>query len=208
MKKLLISVRGAGLGAAVAALGLMAPFVSSAQASVVSTSACDNSALTQPFAPWGDNSQYKLVPGGDFESGTAGWTLTGGARIEAGSEPFGATGSVGSSSLELPAGGTAQSPFTCVDAAYPTFRFFGHSQGLLSAVLVQVVYRLPLLGEVAVPVGTVALSGHWAPSAPMLTASVVTGALENGTAQVAIRFTALTGSTQVDDLFVDPRMHY
>ena len=66
---------------------------------------------------------------------------------------------------------------------------------------------MPLLGEVAVPVGTVALSSTWAPSLPMLTASVVTGALSQGTAQVALRFTALTGDSQIDDVFVDPRMH-
>jgi hypothetical protein len=133
--------------------------------------------------------------------------LTGGARIAGGSEPFRATGSVGSSSVTIPAGGSVQSPFTCVDAAYPTFRFFGRNDGLLSIVLASVVYRLPLLGPVAVPAGTVALSSSWAPSLPMLTASAVTGALSQGTAQVALRFTALTGDSQIDDVFVDPRMH-
>jgi hypothetical protein len=195
------------LAAAAAALGFFALSGASAHAALISTDACDHAALTQPFAPWGDTSQYKLVPGGSFETGSAGWTLTGGARIVGGSEPFGATGSVGGSSVTIPAGGSVQSPFTCVDAAYPTFRFFGRNNGLLSTLLVQVVYRLPLLGQVPVPVGTVALSGNWAPSAPMLTASVVTGLLSGGTTQVALRFTALTGGTQIDDVFVDPRMH-
>jgi hypothetical protein len=195
------------LGAAAAALGFFALSGANAHAALISTDACDHAALTQPFAPWGDTSQYKLVPGGSFETGSAGWTLTGGARIVGGSEPFGATGSVGGSSVTIPAGGSVQSPFTCVDAAYPTFRFFGRNNGLLSTLLVQVVYRLPLLGQVPVPVGTVALSGNWAPSAPMLTASAVTGLLSGGTTQVALRFTALTGDTQIDDVFVDPRMH-
>jgi hypothetical protein len=195
------------LGAAAAALGFFALSGANAHAALISTDACDHAALTQPFAPWGDTSQYKLVPGGSFETGSAGWTLTGGARIVGGSEPFGATGSVGGSSVTIPAGGSVQSPFTCVDAAYPTFRFFARNSGLLSTVLVQVVYRLPLLGQVPVPVGTVALSGNWAPSAPMLTASAVTGLLSGGTTQVALRFTALTGDTQIDDVFVDPRMH-
>jgi hypothetical protein len=195
------------LGAAAAALGFFALSGANAYAALIATDACDHAALTQPFAPWGDTSQYKLVPGGSFETGSAGWTLTGGARIVGGSEPFGATGSVGGSSVTIPAGGSVQSPFTCVDAAYPTFRFFGRNNGLLSTLLVQVVYRLPLLGQVPVPVGTVALSGNWAPSAPMLTASAVTGLLSGGTTQVALRFTALTGDTQIDDVFVDPRMH-
>src|ERR1700761_1847580 len=195
------------LGAAAAALGFFVLSGANAHAAIISTDACDNAALTQPFAPWGDTSLYKLVPGGSFEKGSASWTLTGGARVIAGSEPFGATGSVGSASLSIPAGGSAISPFTCVDAAYPTFRFFARNNGLLSTVLVQAVYRLPLLGAVPVPVGAVALSGNWAPSAPMLTASVVTGLLSGGTTQVALRFTALTGSSQIDDVFVDPRMH-
>ena len=195
------------LGVAAAALGFFALSGANAHAALISTDACDNAALTQPFAPWGDTSLYKLVPGGSFEKGSASWTLTGGARVIAGSEPFGATGSVGSDSVAIHAGGSATSPFTCVDAAYPTFRFFARNNGLLSTVLVQVVYKLPLLGPVAVPVGTVALSGTWAPSLPMLTASAVTGLLSGGTTQVALRFTALTGSSQIDDVFVDPRMH-
>jgi hypothetical protein len=195
------------LGAAAATLGIFALSGANAHAAIINTDACDNAALTQPFAPWGDASQYKLVPGGSFETGSAGWKMTGGARIVSGNEPFHATGSAGRSSVTIPAGGSVQSPFTCVDAAYPTFRFFGRNNGLLSTLLVQVVYRLPLLGQVPVPVGTVALSGNWAPSAPMLTASVVTGLLSGGTTQVALRFTALTGDTQIDDVFVDPRMH-
>ncbi|HWE07723.1 MAG TPA: hypothetical protein VG325_00110 [Solirubrobacteraceae bacterium] len=195
------------LAAAAAALGVFALSATSAHAAIISTDACDNSALTQPFAPWGDTSLYKLVPGGSFEGDAAGWTLSRGARVVAGGAPDAAAGLTGSSSVNLPAGGSVQSPFTCVDAAYPTFRFFARNNGLLSTVLVSVVYRLPLLGPVAVPVGTVVLNGQWAPSLPMLTASVVTGALSQGTTQVALRFTALTGDTQIDDVFVDPRMH-
>jgi hypothetical protein len=192
----------------VVGLGFAALSGGTANAAVISTAACDDSALTQPFAQWGDTNQYKLESGGTFENGTSGWTLSGGARIVTGSEPYGATGSVGASSLYLPAGASAQAPFTCVNAAYPTFRFFGRNNGLLSTVLVSVVYRLPLLGAVAVPVGVTALSGDWQPSLPMLTASAVTGILSDGTTQVGLRFTALTGASQIDDVFVDPRMHY
>jgi hypothetical protein len=177
-----------------------------AQAALISTTACDNSALTQPFAPWGDTNPYKLVPGGSFEA-TAGWSLSHGAKIVSGSEPYGATGSVGKSSLYLPAGSSAQSPLTCVNAAYPTLRFFGHNSSLLSTVVVSVVYPEPLIGSLVLPVGIVALTPGWKPSAPMLTVSAVPGLLSGGTANVAIRFTALLGTSQIDDVFVDPRMH-
>jgi hypothetical protein len=128
--------------------------------------------------------------------------------VVAGSEPYGASGSVGKASLYLPPGASAQSPVTCVNAAYPTFRFFARNDWWLSTVLVQVVYNEPLVGEVAVPVGVVALSSRWQPTMPMLTASAVTGALAGGTVPVAVRFTALLGATHVDDVFVDPRMHH
>jgi hypothetical protein len=194
------------LRALVAGVALAAIPTTAAQADLISTSACDGATLAQPFAHWGDSSSYKLVPGGDFENGAGGWRLTGKARTVSGSDPFGVTGSVGSGSLSLPAGSSAQSPYTCVNAAYPTLRFMVDQSGLLSSTLVQVVYTVPGLGEVAIPVGASALSGSWRPSLPMLTASAVPGVVSDGTAQVALRFTQLTGSAQIDDVFVDPRM--
>jgi hypothetical protein len=175
-----------------------------AQADVVSVSACDSSALTQAFRPWADPAYYKLAPAGDFEGSLSGWTLSGGAAKVSGSEPYGATGSVGSSSLSLPAGASAVSPLTCVNAAYPTFRFFGRAHGLASTVLVQVLYTDPTLGPVTIPVGVAVLGGSWQPSLQMLTGSAIAGLQSGGTAQIALRFTALTGNSQIDDVYVDP----
>jgi hypothetical protein len=196
------------VAAVISALGIAVLSGAPARAALIDTDACDNAALSQPFWQFNDSNQYKLLAGGSFETGASGWTLSHGARIVSGSEPFGATGSAGASSLYLPAGASVTSPFTCVDAAYPTFRFFARNNGLLSTVLVSVVYK-PLLGiPVALPVGPVALSPSWRPSLPMLTASVLTGLLHGGTAPMAVRFTAVTGSSQIDDVFVDPHMHY
>jgi hypothetical protein len=194
------------LGSAFATtLALTAFSAAPAGAALISTGACSDAKLTQPFARWGDQSTYELAPGGDFEGSLAGWTLSGGATRVAGSEPFGVTGAVGSYSLALGAGASAQSPYVCVNAGYPTFRLFARNTGLLSTVLVQVVYKTAL-GTVALPLGTVALSGQWQPTLPMLTGSVVAGLVTGGTAQAALRFTALTGSSRIDDVFIDPRM--
>jgi hypothetical protein len=203
------SPRGSiSLGLALAIICVLASLCCAAPAgaALVKTDTCNEAALSQPFARWGDDSSYELVPGGDFEGSLAGWSLSGGAERVAGSEPYGATGAVGSHSLQLPAGASAQSPFTCVDAAYPTFRFFARNDTLLSTVLVQVVYQTPL-GTLALPLGAVALSGSWQPTLPMLTGSVVLGLLSGGTAEAALRFTAVAGPSQIDDVFVDPRMH-
>jgi hypothetical protein len=197
----------AGLAAGFAFAGL---FAGSARAALISTDPCDGATLTQPFLPWGDSNQYKLVPGSDFNGSAPGWTLSGGAKIVQGGEPFGATGKASSSSLYLPAGASAQSPFTCVDAAYPLFRLFAKNDSLLSAVAVSVVYDEPLLGETTIPVGVIALTPKWAPTAQFLTASVAQGIVTGLTAdtdpQVALRFTALTGPSQIDGVFVDPFM--
>jgi len=198
--------RKLALRSLVVATALSVMPAAAAHASLISTSACDGAPLSQPFLKWGDTSPYKLVPGGDFETGAKGWTFSGGAQIVSGSEPFGVTGSVGRYSLYLPAGASAQSPYTCVDAAYPSFRFFDRNRGLLSTTLVQLVYKLPLLGPVDLPVGAALLNMTWGPSLPMLTLSAVPGLLGGGYAQVAVRFTALTGATQLDDVFIDPRM--
>jgi hypothetical protein len=193
-----------GIALFVVTLALSLP-AAPAQAALLGTGACNQAALTQPFAQWGDSSYYELVSQGDFEGALSQWTLGGGAHRVPGSEPYAVTGTPGSWSLALPAGASAQSPYTCVNASYPTFRFFARNDGVLSTVLAQVVYKTAL-GPVALPLGAVALSGSWQPTLPMLTGSVVGGLLSGGTAQVALRFTALTGESQIDDIYIDPRM--
>ena len=196
-----------GVVAASIALPLLGLFSAApAQAALLGGGTCPAVSLSQPFKAWGDLNSYQLVAGGDFEGSLSGWTLSGGAQRVSGSEPYGVTGKVGASSLSLPAGASATSPFTCVNIAYPSFRFFARNGGLLSTVLVQVVYKTLLGVPVSVPVGTYALSGSWQPSAPMLTASIVGGVLSGETGAVALRFTAVTGSSSVDDVLLDPRM--
>ena len=184
-------------GVSLAALAALATFILpavSARADLIDLSACNLSPLSQPFAPWLDGASYELAPGGDFER--SGWTLSGGAAILSGSEPFAATGAVGSSSLSLPAGASAQSPLTCVDAAYPTVRFFTSGTGL---VAVSVVY-----GGVTLPAGVTVAAGGWSPSLPAVTSSALMALTSDGSTQVSLRFTALLGHVRVDDVFVDP----
>ncbi|MGH2904512.1 MAG: hypothetical protein ACRDK7_13150 [Solirubrobacteraceae bacterium] len=195
-----------GITGTLAALTVAVLPAASAQASLLSTGACNDATLSQPFAQWGDSNSYELVPGGNFEGSLSGWTVSRGAQRVTGSEPYGATGSVGSYSLSLPAGTSVQSPYTCVNASYPSFRLFARNNGVLSTVLVQVVYKTGLGIAVPLPVGAIALSSEWQPTLPLLTASAITGLLSGGTTQVALRFTALTGSSRIDDVFIDPRM--
>jgi hypothetical protein len=178
------------------ATAVLAPSVSDAQANVVNPilDTCSPSALSRPFMRWLDFAKYELPPGSDFESPT--WTLAGGANVVAGSEPYAATGTFGSSSLSLPAGSSAQSPLACVDAAHPSIRFFIAGQG---SVVVNVVD-----GDLVIPAGVAVAGGRWSPTPVMLTSSAVLGALSGGSAQVSVSVTSLSGNPRIDDVFIDP----
>ena len=180
--------------AALAALATALLPVTAARADVIDLSACNLSPLSQPFAPWLDPASYELAPGGDFESSD--WSLSGGATRVPGSERFAATGTPGSWSLALPAGASAQSPPTCVDAAYPTVRMFVSGTGVVAA---SVVY-----GNVVLPAGVAVATGGWPPSLVMLTSSALVALSTDGSAQVSLRLTTLAGDVRVDDVFVDP----
>ncbi len=196
-------IRTVSVACTLGAAALLAPIVSDAQAkvvdptSLVNLTTCNVSALSRPFARWLDFAEYELAPGGDFESST--WTLTGGAKLVAGSEPYAVTGTLGSSSLSLPAGSSAQSPLACVDAAYPAIRFFIAGHGTVAVNVVD--------GSSVIPAGVAIAGRFWWPTPVMPTSSAVLGALSGGTAQVSLMFTGLSGSPRIDDVFIDPWGH-
>jgi len=124
--------------------------------------------------------------------------------VEAGSEPWHVTGQEGDRALALDAGASALSPATCVNAGAPTFRFFARStRGLLPLLRVDLAYRSGLFGLLSLPVGVVT-GGTWKPSGIFLTASVLPAALAGSDVPLSLRFTAVSGDWQIDDVFVDP----
>src|SRR4051794_5101916 len=59
------------------------------------------------FLPWGDFAGYYFAPNGGFESGSTGWTLSGGAAVvQQANEPWYLAG-FGSRALQIPSGGSA-----------------------------------------------------------------------------------------------------
>ncbi len=177
--------------AAVAALTVVVP---AAPASAAVTTDCDSPPSSPVFARWLDPANYFLAPDGGFENGAEGWDLRGASVVD-GNESFG-LGGPGTQSLRLPAGSSATSPAVCVGIDHPTFRYvFRTTSGpLLAALRVSVV----LPGGAAVPVGTVTGSSSWTPSpVTLIGANLIADA-------VAFRFTPISGSWQVDDLYVDP----
>jgi hypothetical protein len=159
------------------------------------------SQLSHPFAQFGDYHSYSLVPGGGFESGTPTWALKGGATIVDGNEPFADSGS---SSLYLPAGSYATSPFMCVGTLSPTFRLYGFSSSQNTALTVQILAKnvfglLTVLGVGVVYPGQTT----WQPTNSALFLQSL-GALLTNTTQIAFRIAPVNGSWTIDDTYVDP----
>jgi hypothetical protein len=195
----------AAFTAAIASAALAAP----ANAGVLTASAetCDGSTVTQPFARFGDNSNYKSI--GDFESGTSGWTLSGGARVVSGNESYQVAGSEDARSLSLPSGSSAVSPFTCVGLAEPTLRLFAKRNsallGLVSTLNVQIQVQTSLGLSAWLPVLPGDIGGSsWHPTLAMpLIANLLTLSATDQT-PVRFRISPLLGSWQIDDVYVDP----
>jgi hypothetical protein len=161
--------------------------------------------LVQPFSRWEDANYYSLVPGGSFESAEPAWKLSGGATIAAGSEPYAATGTLGKSSLRLPVGATAQSPFMCVEPNDRTFRFFLRAEGPTAALATHLVYE-STEGLLPIPVRVLAVGGAWEVSPILHTGAARKTAISGGIAYLSIGFASVYGTVRVDDVYLDPRM--
>jgi hypothetical protein len=196
--------------AAITAMAMTGAFAAPASAGILTASEtdCGDETLTQPFAGFGDRANYKLVRNGSFEAGTGGWTLTRGAKVVSGNEPWKVGGSGHAKSLVLPAGSTAISPVSCVGLAEPTLRFFVKKNRApllgISTLAVSVYVKTSLGLTIPVPVGVVLANGQWKPTPPMLIVANLLPLLPGDRTPVAFQFTPLLGDWQIDDLYVDP----
>jgi hypothetical protein len=152
-----------------------------------------------PFQQFGDRHAYFHFSNNGFESGTNGWSLSGGAYVGSGNEPWYVNG-WGNRSLTLPHGASATSPSFCINLLDPSVRMFtrGSNGGDLQ---IQVIFR-GLTGNIT---GILNYrdengSGAWSPS-DRVSSSL---ALPLLTSSAQIRVTAASGTWQVDDAFVDP----
>ncbi|HEX5620273.1 MAG TPA: hypothetical protein VFX51_17770 [Solirubrobacteraceae bacterium] len=193
--------------AAITAVAMTGAVAAPASAGILTVSAkdCGDESLSQPFAGFGDQHQYKLVDGGSFEGALTDWTLIGRAKVVAGNEPWKIGGSGHAKSLSLPAGSSAITAPTCVGLAEPTLRFFAKkNSGLLSTLAVSVYVKTSLGLVVPVPVGVVLGNGQWKATSPMLIVANLLPLLPGDRTPVAFQFTPLLGDWQIDDVYVDP----
>ena len=88
----------------------------------------------------GDTADYSLAPNGNFENGTGGWTLAGGAKVVGVNETLGVA--AGRRAVQIPLSGSITSPAFCVDETNPHFRFtYKVDNAVLSGFIAYVIYR-------------------------------------------------------------------
>jgi hypothetical protein len=191
--------------AVLAILGLLA-IPGGAFASSSTLASCPTQAVSSPFSQWGDANSYFLAPGGSFEgtAGQVGWSLSG-ASLTTGNEPFFVNGSSDGQSLTVAGGGTATSPYFCVDNTMGSLRFFAQQVSAGGDLQLQV------LVQTAGGVRTVSLADladgsmpNWAPTQPIVGNNA--GLADGQKLMVALQFSvpASASSWQIDDLYVDP----
>jgi len=164
---------------------------------------------SQVFAPWADTADYLLAPNGSFEFGTGGWSLSGGAGVVNGNEPFYPTGT---HSLALPSGSSALSPTICLGTKQLYIRMFGKDLGGTDDGLRVRVYWYGLLNQLlgysdfaVFPSG-----GDWAPtsqvqsSGGLLAPLPVVALVSSSSARVQITPLGSGSRWQIDDLYIDP----
>jgi hypothetical protein len=205
-------------------LPTVAAFAAAAALPAAASAACTQGATTKAFAKFGDTADYSDAPAGDFETNAAGWTLTGGAKIQSGNENSGVKG--GNKSLKLPLNATATSPAFCVDQSNPYFRFVSRPDNALAGYAAQVIYR-DVDGSTKTTQFTSSAdqswgSGSWAPSDPSPLATKIPLSTADSTATVQLKFVSTgnqvafgvnawgmfaagsIGSTSIDNIMVDP----
>jgi len=106
----------------------------------------------------------------------------------------------GQPSLVLPAGATATSPAFCINLLDPTVRMFARASSG-AKLNIQVIFH-GLTGNVTGILNTTTIggTGAWEATDPCSSAL----ALPLLTAYAQIKVTAVSGSWQVDDAYVDP----
>ena len=168
---------------------------------------CPDQQTSRPFLRWLDPISYVLAPNGGFESGSAGWQVTGGATVVSGNESFNLSGA-GSHSFYLPSGSSATSPAMCVDTLDVFARYVGKNRGLvaLSSLKMDAIVKDSAGHTFVLPAGVNTGLSSWAPSLQSVALLNVLGLLNDGRVTVSFRFQpiGLGAKWQIDDLYVDP----
>lgn len=189
------------------ALALLVLGAGSAHASLLVADGenCGEYSSSQVFLPWADMASYTLAPGGSFETGNYGWDTKNAERVSDDNESFSVGDPKDHASLSIGSGGFATSPALCVGLDEPDVRvFFKQTSGSSFAGLrVEALFDDASGQTRSVSMGVLGGARAWTLSAPMAIVANLLPLLDDGT-PVEFRFTAVGGSFQIDDVYVDP----
>ena len=185
--------------------GVLAGLVAALAMPAAAQAACPAAQpVSNPFAQFGDHADYVLAPGGGFESGMQGWTLSGGASVVSGNESFSVRGASDQRALRLPEGATALSPAFCVDDTNPTMRMFLRQAAGTSSLRVEVLYDAGKVKKPGMIRNYSDTYAQWSPSPVLKLADQLPTSLTS--TYVQLKITADSGGTwEVDDVYIDPR---
>jgi len=167
---------------------------------------CAPTPASPVFASFADTANYSLAPGGDFETGAAGWALSG-AQVVAGNEPFHVGSAQDTHALAVsPAGLAVSAPF-CAGADTPSFRFFAHSlSGRPAPMLVKLRWTQGAgqVGETTV--ASLNAYSQWAatPSLPLYSLLPLRGHCQSLSVQLVLAPANGGSAWQIDDVYIDP----
>ena len=158
------------------------------------------------FAPWGDYNLYYPVPNGGLENGSSGWSLSGGAAVVPGNEPFYPSGK---RSLALQSGSTATSPVVCIGPKDVRIRMFGSDPGGEDSGLHVRVLWYGLLNQLlgVSDYGTFASGGGWAPTSTVNSVggfNLLVPLLGSTSARIQLTPSGSDSGWRIDDVYVDP----
>jgi hypothetical protein len=189
-------------------VGTEAALTSAASATTTAgtSASCPSRALGTPFTKWDDSNKYFLVPNGGFENGTTGWSLSAGAAVTSGNEPYLVSGP-GTHDLIVPNGGQAQSQPMCVARNEDSIRLFVYNRGVNGSILhVEAEVQNPQTGataQTAFDVNGNASPLGWSPTMVLGIPDLLSG---NGTQLLTLIFTTrgAAATWNIDDVYVDP----
>jgi hypothetical protein len=168
---------------------------------------CSSPVQSTVFSRWGDYNSYFRLSNGGFENGATDWSLSGGAAVVWGNEPWKVGGAGDVRNLQIPQNGVAESRTLCVSRDQNIMRLFVYNQHVSGSILhIEAWAQAPNGGNWAVTAFDV--NGEAAPFgySPTMQFQIPNMFGGNGMENLFLRFSTRGASATwwIDDVHIDP----
>jgi hypothetical protein len=172
----------------------------------VAQGACPSTPTSEVFQSLADSALYSLAPGGSFETGAPGWSLTQ-TSVVSGNDSSYVHGRSDSHSLAIQPTGMAISPPICVSTEQPSFRFFARrTSGTWGDITVDMLWTDSTGHANSTTVASIGSGTTWTLT-PVISLGQDLPLWQSAqTISVRIEFLpqAYGGAWAIDDLYIDP----